>query len=193
MKTPSGKRSQRSRRQKQQVKASIEGSGHFAGTAPRTASGFQQGAFQGDSAQGVVRGTTDHSIGVTYEAGAPEPVSIVPTVYPEGPGGVITGGQNHVTINLAIHGGDFRKFKGKIVDLSEALRGWNAISPEVRQQIIAETSAGMALLEAPKADRGLIDLLLIRPLKWLSTIAGAGERVAELALVALDLLNKMIG
>jgi hypothetical protein len=137
--------------------------------------------------------------GLTLEGGPPAfsafwpPISVAPTVYPQDPGGAIAGGQNHVTINFNISGGDFRKFKGVTVDLREAVRGANAISPEVRQQVIAETSAGAELLEAPKIDRGYIELLLIRPLTWLSTLAGAGERVAELALVALDLLNKMIG
>jgi hypothetical protein len=168
-----------------------------------------------------VRGRTDHSIGIersgerpppvelrasnlqgagpTLVGGPPAfsaswpPISVAPTVYPQDPGGAIAGGQNHVTINLNIHGGDFRKFKGTIVDLREALLGANAFGPEVRQQVITEISAGAALLEAPKIDRGWIDLLLIRPLTWLSTLPEAGERIAQLALVALDLLNKMIG
>jgi hypothetical protein len=55
MKTPSDKRSQRSRRQKQQVKAS----GAFAGTAPHDR----------PTSADIVRGTTDHT---TYETGAPE-------------------------------------------------------------------------------------------------------------------------
>jgi len=164
-----------------------------------------------------VRGTTDHSRveggerpppvklrAIDFQGGSPTsdtplvsaswpPISVVPTVYPQDPGGAIVGGQNHVTINLNIHGSDFSKFKGTIVDLREALRGANAIGPEVRQQLIAETSAGVELLEAPKTDRGWIDLLLIRPLTWLSTMAEAGERITQLALVALDLLKKMMG
>jgi hypothetical protein len=140
---------------------------------------------------GMARGSTDHSIGANFIEADPKPISIVPTVYPQDPDGAITGGQNHVTINLNIYGGDFSEFKGKMVDLHEALRGSNAIAPEVRQQIIAETSAGTALLEAPKADRGLIDLLLIRPLKWLLS-TGVGAAVTELAKRALDLLFKMM-
>jgi hypothetical protein len=147
-------------------------------TAPRTAHGFQRNAFQ----ESAVAKFED-------AARTAEPISIVPTVYPQDPDGAITGSQAHVTIN--IHGGDFRKFKGTMVDLRKALQGVNAIAPEVRQQVIAETSAGTAILEAPKADRGLIDLLLIRPLKWLLS-TGVGGAVTELAKRALDLLFKMM-
>jgi hypothetical protein len=104
-----------------------------------------------------VRGRTNHSIGIERSSERPPPVelsatnlqgaaptleapafsaswppiSVAPTVYPQDPGGAIAGGQNHVTINLNIHGGDFRKFKGTIVDLREALLGANAFGPEV--------------------------------------------------------------
>jgi hypothetical protein len=148
-------------------------------TAPRTAHGIQRNAFQ------------ESAVAREDAARTAEPISIVPTVYPQDPDGAITGGQNHVTINLNIHGGDFRNFRGTIVDLHEALRGANAIAPEVREQVIAETSAGTAILEAPKADRGLINLLLIRPLEWLLS-TGVGGAVTELAKRALDLLFTMM-
>jgi hypothetical protein len=173
------------------------------GVGGQVANGAGVGSAAGrGSAQGV-GASTAASVGSAAGVGAavgvgevldPETVSIAPTIYPQEPGGTINV-QNHITIN--IQGNHFRDFKGTMADLHGALRdanaiGANAIGPEVRQQLIAETSAGTELLKAPKADRGLIDLLLIRPLTWLSTIEGVGERVAELALVALNLLNKMI-
>jgi hypothetical protein len=170
-----------------------------AGHPPvRTTQGFQRNAFQGlghpvvRTPHGFLRGgKVAKSEDAVRDDPSVGPISIVPTVYPQEPNGAITGGQNHVTINLNIHGGDFRKFRGTIVDLHEALRGVNAIAPEVREQVIAETSAGTAILEAPKADRGLINLLLIRPLEWLLS-TGVGGAVTELAKRALDLLFTMM-
>jgi hypothetical protein len=166
--------------------------------APRNiaATGASAGsAFQSDASETAV--TADTTAVTADTASATVPILIAPTIYPREPGGTISV-QNHTHITINIQGNHFRDFNGTMADLHEALRdanaiGANAIGPEVRQQLIAETSAGTELLKAPKADRGLIDLLLLRPLTWLSTVAGAGERIAELALVALNLLNKMIG
>ena len=119
----------------------------------------------------------------------PVPISITPTVYPEQPtGSVIV--QNYVTIN--IQSIEFHQFEATLDDLLDHLRGSNQISIEARRQAIAEISAGEEILTAEKPDRGLVELLLIRPLKWIVE-KGAGTIISGLATKALELLFKLMG
>jgi hypothetical protein len=58
--------------------------------------------------------------------------------------------------------------------------------------LTAEITAGRSLLASPKADARLIDLLLMRPLKWLAEKASSAI-ISKLALDALELLAKLTG
>jgi hypothetical protein len=52
--------------------------------------------------------------------------------------------------------------------------------------------AGTEILSAPKVDRTLVDLLLIRPLKYVAEKC-ASVTVGELAKIALKALLRLIG
>jgi hypothetical protein len=116
------------------------------------------------------------------------PQAIIPTVYPAEPSGAVIV-QNQITIN--IHSTDFRKFETKLDQLLEAIRRSNEISGEVREQLRAEITAGRTLLTAPKTDRTWIDLLLVRPLKYLSEKVGSAV-ISKLATDALGWLLKLL-
>ena len=63
----------------------------------------------------------------------------------------------------------------------------------MRDKLVAEMKAGMAIVKSPKPDRGMIDLLLIRPLKWIAEKA-AGATIAAIASEAMKaLLRWMTG
>jgi hypothetical protein len=96
-------------------------------------------------------------------------VAIIPTRYPEEPGGSITV-HNYITIN--IHSAEFGEFNTKIDELLDHLKGSNEMAPDVRAKTSGEITAGATILASPKPDPNYIDLLLIRPLKWL---AGKGR------------------
>src|SRR5262249_50577691 len=97
--------------------------------------------------------------------------------------------QNQITIN--IHSTEFRKFEAKLDELLEAIRRSNEISGEVRDQLKAEITAGRTLLKAPKVDRGWIDLLLMKPLKYIADKGGSAV-IGKLATAALDWLLKLL-
>ena len=121
---------------------------------------------------------------------APVPVTAEahPTVYPaELSGGVTV--QNQITIN--IRSTDFQKFEAKLDELLEAIRRSNEISGEVRDQLKAEITAGRTLLKAPKVDRNWIDLLLVKPLKYVIEKGGSAV-IGKLATAALDWLFKLL-
>jgi hypothetical protein len=120
----------------------------------------------------------------------PAPVPVVPTVYPENPatGTVIV--QNRITIN--VDGADFGALITKLDELRAELRRSNEISGEVREKLIAEIDAGTAIARSPKPDRNMIELLLIRPLKYLADKAGSAV-ISKLATAALELLLRLIG
>ena len=186
MKMPSKKRSQRSRSRKQKrrlTKVTIT-----PGTGARRIHGDMTVDDLPTSAD-IVRGTTDHRIGVTYETGVPKPISIVPTIYPQNPDGSITV-QNFITINT--HSTDFRAFEDTMGQLLAEMRKSNEIAGEVRDKLVAEIKAGMTILNSPKPDRRVIDVWLIRPLKYILDKA-AGTVIGKLAGSALELLIKMIG
>ena len=118
------------------------------------------------------------------------PIPITPTIYPDSPDGKIIV-HNHITINIESF--DFRQFDSVMEDLVAKLLagGSNEISGDVRDKLVSEMTAGRELLEGPKPSRDLIDLLLVRPLKWLADKAG-GAAIGALAVEALHLLSKMI-
>ena len=113
---------------------------------------------------------------------------ISPTFYTEGPQGTVIV-QNHVTIN--IQGVEFREFDKDMKALIGELRRSNEISGEVRDQLLSELRAGSEIITGPKPQRGLIDLLLVRPLKWLVDKSGSAI-IQKLALDALEWLLKML-
>jgi hypothetical protein len=119
----------------------------------------------------------------------PQPQPIIPTVYPAEPDGAVTV-YNQITIN--IQSTDFRKFETTLDELLEAMRRSNEIAGEVRDQLTAEITAGRTLLKAPKADRNWIDLLLLRPLKYIAEKGGSAV-IGKLATAALDWLFKLLG
>ena len=118
----------------------------------------------------------------------PAPVPITPTVYPDSPQGTITV-QNHITIN--IQSAEFSRFDKNLEALIGELHGSNEISGEVRDQLVSELWAGREIIGAPKPQRDLIDLLLVRPLKWLIENSGSAM-VSKLAGDALVWLIKML-
>lgn len=115
---------------------------------------------------------------------------ISPTFYTEGPQGTVIV-QNHVTINIQGKGVEFREFDKDMKALIGELRRSNEISGEVRDQLLSELRAGSEIITGPKPQRGLIDLLLVRPLKWLVDKSGSAI-IAKLAGDALEWLLKML-
>jgi hypothetical protein len=120
----------------------------------------------------------------------PPGLEIIPTIYPAAPTATITI-ENYVTIN--IHSAEFKAFEATVNGLLEALRGSNAISREVGDQLISEMKAGMELLRSPKPNRNLIDVLLARPLLYIAAIASAISTIAATAKQAYELLRSLIG
>lgn len=118
----------------------------------------------------------------------PAPVPITSTVYPDSPQGPIIV-QNYVTIN--IQSVEFSGFDKNLEGLIGELHRSNEISGEVRDQLVSELWAGRAIIGAPKPQRDLIDLLLVRPLKWLIEKSGSAM-VSKLASDALGWLTKML-
>jgi hypothetical protein len=114
---------------------------------------------------------------------------ISPTVYPQETGDTIIV-QNHLTIY--IHGTDFRELNAKMDELLTALRGSNEIAGEVRDKLIAEMTAGMAILKSPKPDPKMIDLLIKRPLTFIIE-KGSGAIIGTLAIGAMMALGKIMG
>ncbi len=117
----------------------------------------------------------------------PGPVTLVPTQYPDDPAARLVV-HNHVYVD--VRSVAFRESEAKLDELIHVLRQSNEIAGETRDQLIAEIKAGRELLTAPKPDRNLLDVLLVRPLMYLaekanSAIAGA------LADEALHLLLRM--
>jgi hypothetical protein len=119
----------------------------------------------------------------------PAPITIVPTPFPEKLGDPIIV-HNQVTVN--VQSIEFRELNAKLDAVITLLdRRSNDISGDVREQLKAEISAGRLLLTAPKPDRNWIDLLLLRPLKYLADKAGSAV-IGGLAAEALNLLLKML-
>src|SRR5262249_37981991 len=116
-------------------------------------------------------------------------VSIPPTLYPADPFGAVLV-QNHITIN--INSVEFRELNSKLDEIISLLRTSNEISGEAWDQLIAEIRAGRALLEAPKVDPKLIELLLKRPLTYLADKA-AGALIGAAAATAIALLGRLTG
>ena len=75
--------------------------------------------------------------------------------------------------------------------LLDELRRSNEISGEVRDQLLSEMRAGREILNGPKPQRGLIDSLLVKPLKYLIENAGS-TIIGKLAGAALDWLLKVM-
>jgi hypothetical protein len=116
-------------------------------------------------------------------------IPIIPTLYSGEPSGGITV-QNYITINVRT--AEFIELNNKLNELLGLLRRSNEISGEARDQLIAEIKAGRALLEAPKADPKLLDILLKRPLMFIGK-TGSGAIIGVTATAALALLGKVTG
>ena len=118
----------------------------------------------------------------------PAPVPITPTVYPDSPQGTIIV-QNHVTINLQSEA--FSRFANNFESLIGELHRSIEIAGELRDHLLSELRAGGEIITGPKPQRDLIDLFLVRPLKWLSEKSGSAM-VSKLASDALAWLIKML-
>jgi hypothetical protein len=116
-------------------------------------------------------------------------ISIVPTIYPNELGGTLTV-EHHITIN--IYSTEFRELTAKVDEVLGELRRRNEIDSEVRDKLVGEITAGMAILRAPKPDPKMVDVLLIRPLKYLADKA-AGPVMGAAALAALAALGRLTG
>jgi hypothetical protein len=115
-------------------------------------------------------------------------VSIAPTVYPTELSGLVIV-HNHITIN--IQSVEYQEFSKLIRVLLQDVRRSNEIAGEVRDQLKAEITAGSTLLTAPKVNRDWIDLLLIKPLKYIAEKGGSAA-IGKLATAALEWLLKML-
>jgi hypothetical protein len=127
--------------------------------------------------------------GVQGQPSVSSAISIIPTSYPDELSGRITV-EHHITIN--IYSAEFREFTTKVDDLLGELRRSNEINNEVRDKLVGEITAGMAILRAPKPDPKMVDVLLIRPLKYLADKA-AGPVIGATALAALAALGAALG
>jgi hypothetical protein len=165
----------------------VASSATVATTATRAAAWDQSLKGPPQPLQGVqARGNVAKLEGTVSD---PEAVSIVPTIYPQEPSGPITV-QNHITINVT--SADFHEFEAKMNEVLAELRKSNEIAGEVRDKVVAEMNAGMTILKSPKPDPRVIDLLLIRPLKYLGD-KGGGAAIGALATMALGVLLRMMG
>jgi hypothetical protein len=118
----------------------------------------------------------------------PEPLTVVPTLYPAQPSGPIVV-DNYITINA--NSIEAREFFTRFDALLAELKRSNEISGEIRDQLKSEMDAGKSLLSAPKVNRSLVEMLLVRPLKWLAEKAGSAV-ITKLAGDALEWLLKLL-
>jgi hypothetical protein len=119
---------------------------------------------------------------------APAPMTVVPTHYPDDPGAPLVI-RNVVIID--VRSAAFRESDAKLDEIVSLLRGSNEIASDTRDQLIAEITAGRTLLKAPKLDRNLIEILLLRPLRYLADKAGSAF-IGGLAAEALHWLLKLL-
>jgi hypothetical protein len=122
---------------------------------------------------------------VTGPAVAKAPIA--ETIYPAEPSGEVVV-HNHITIDL--QSAEYREFSTKVDDLLTLLRESNEFSGEVRDQLIAEISAGRTLLSAPKADPILIERFLTNPLRYIANKT-VGTAMAVLTMALMILLGKL--
>jgi len=115
-------------------------------------------------------------------------VPIVPTLYPGDASGTVAV-QDHISIN--VQSTEFQEFSAKMDELISELKKSNMIAGEVRDQLIAELTAGRTLLSAPKPDRKMIDLLLVKPLMYIADKA-ASAAIGALAALAVGKLLGML-
>lgn len=116
-------------------------------------------------------------------------IPVAPTVYPSEPtGGIVV--YNHITVN--VDSAAFHEFTAKMDELVKALHQSNEIAGETRDKLIAEITAGMAILRSPKPDPKMIDLFLRRPLTFVAERA-TGAIISAVAVAALALLGKLTG
>jgi len=118
----------------------------------------------------------------------PKALPITPTIYPDSPHGAIIV-QNHITINITTD--EFRHFNTNFELLISELRYSNEISGELRDQLLSELKAGREIITGPKPQRDLVDLLFLRPLKWLAEKSGSAV-VSKLAADVLTWLLRII-
>jgi hypothetical protein len=115
-------------------------------------------------------------------------IAVVPTRYPDDPSGAVIV-ENYIAINL--DGIAAREFFGRLDELLSEISRSNQISGELRDQLKHEIAAGKSVMSAPKANRKLIDLLLVRPLTWLAEKTGSAI-IGKLATDGLDLLLRLL-
>jgi len=120
---------------------------------------------------------------------AQDVISLRPTAYPHDPAAPVTV-RNFVTVN--VRGPDFLALSESMDRLIMELRQSNVIAGEVRDKLIAEMEAGLKVLASPKPDPKVIDVFLVRPLKYIGDKA-AGPVIAALALAALAAIGRMTG
>jgi len=155
---------------------------------------YQSGAFQPGAFQGLPPSASQRKLSPVVQSTVgeviviPAPIPITPTVYPDSPQGTVIV-ENYITINAQ----SVQNFNIQMDALVKQLQfgGSNEISGDVCAQILSEITAGRALLEGPNPSRDLIDLLLVRPLKYLAEKA-AGAIIGTLAGQALEALLKMM-
>lgn len=94
------------------------------------------------------------------------------------------------TINL--RSADFAALNDKLDALVFELRKSNEINGEIRDKLRSDLGGGKEIIAGPKPQRGLVDLLLLGPLKWLAEKSGSAV-IGKLATDVLELLLKIIG
>jgi hypothetical protein len=127
---------------------------------------------------------------VVYQTAAPPlpSLAIVPTPYPDDPAAELPI-QDYVRVDLA--SATVQAFNAKLDEILDELQRSNTITGEIRDRLSAELRAGRILLDAPKPNRTLVDLLLVTPLKYLASQAGPAI-IGALASEALRLLLEML-
>jgi hypothetical protein len=134
-------------------------------------------------------GVTDSPIAGAESTVRPEIITITPTTYPVDPTGGRLVVHSHITIN--VRSPEFRASDAKLDELIAELRRSNEIAGETRDQLVAEISAGRTILKAPEPDQKLIELLLLKPLRYLADKAGSAV-IGGLAVEALHLLLRLL-
>ena len=153
-------------------------------------SGATEGFVPGPATEPVPGAASLASEGIVHVETTlmPGPLPVAPTPYPDDPAAPLIV-QNVVHIN--VRSVEFRESNTKLDELIRLLRQSNEIAGETRDQLIAEITAGRVILTAPKPDRNLLDVLLVRPLLYLAN-RGTSAVVGVLADEALHLLLRML-
>jgi hypothetical protein len=116
-------------------------------------------------------------------------VLVAPTIYPLAPHSTVIVANS---LSLTISAQEVANFKGTINQLLSSLKSSNEIAGDVRQQIEREILAGVEIVQSPKPNKRLLEILLLRPLRYIAEKA-AGASIGHMAVAALEWLARYAG